>query len=307
MIKRWLIYLATLLGSILFYWAHHGWLAWLLLLFVLTLPLFSLLVSLPAMLTVRVGVRCAGILQMGEAETPALTVRCKLPAPPVRGRIRVKRTLSGESRLLKPGGQLPTGHCGQLLCSPERVSVYDYLGLFRLTVHRRQRAAAVVRPQSLAMTPPAQLDRWAARSWKPKPGGGFSENHELRLYRPGDSLNQVHWKLTAKTGKLMIREAMEPLQGLVLLCITVQGSDEELDRKFGRLHWMGNYLLQQELRYELRALTGQGQLAIPVSCEHDLICAIDRLLSMPAAAESAEMNTEPAAWQLHIGGDADEA
>ena len=57
------------------------------------------------------------------------------------------------------------------------------------------------------------LDRYIARAWKPKSGGVCRRNHELRLYRPGDSLNQVHWKLTAKTGKWMIRQPMEPQRG----------------------------------------------------------------------------------------------
>jgi len=304
---RWLIYLATLLGSIVFYWAYQQWLAWILLLFVLTLPLFSLLVSLPAMLTVRVRVRCPGILRLNEAETPVLHIQCRLPAPPIRGRIRVTRTVTGESWLLRPGAPLPTDHCGHLVCRPDRVAVYDYLRLFRLFVHRKQHASILVRPDPIPMKAPAQLDRCAARTWKPKPGGGFAENHELRLYRPGDSLNQVHWKLTAKTGKLMIREAMEPQQGLMLLCMTLRGSSRELDRKFGRLLWMGKHLLQQDLRYHLRVLTGQGLQTIPVADEEALIAAIDQLLSAPPAAEGAALpDTFACSWQLHIGGDADE-
>lgn len=307
MVRRWLLYLATLLGCIVFYWAYQQWLAWILLVFVLTLPLFSLLASLPAMLLVRVGVDCAGALGIGDKEIPTLRVQCPLPAPPVRGRIRVKHAITGESRLLKRGAALPTEHCGQLICHPERLSVYDYLGLFRLTVHRRQQAFVVVRPTPVPMPQPAELDRSAMRSWKPKPGGGFAENHELRLYRPGDSLNQVHWKLTAKTGKLVIREAMEPRQGLILLVMVMEGSGEVLDRKFGRLQWMGNYLLQQGLHYELRVLTGRGLQALSVSNQKELAQAIDLLLSLPLAKDAALPDSFVCAWQLPIGGEADEA
>lgn len=258
------------------------------------------------MLLVQVKVRCAGVLEMGEVETPALHIQCPLPAPPVRGRIRVRHAITGESRLLKRNMPLPTDHCGQLVCRPDRVAVYDYLGLFRLAVYRKRSASVVVRPVPIPMKHPEKLERRAARSWKPKPGGGFAENHELRLYRPGDSLNQVHWKLTAKTGKLVIREAMEPRQGRILLVMALQGSAEELDRKFGRLRWMGTYLLQQGLHYELCVSTGRGLQTLPVYDETALLHAIDLLLSLPQAAQDAPVPEVSAAWQLCIGGDADE-
>jgi hypothetical protein len=91
------------------------------------------------------------------------------------------------------------------------------------------------------------LARYAGRAWKPKPGGGFAENHEIRLYRPGDKMNQIHWKLSSKMNKLMVREAMEPVQDRVLVEMILRGTPEELDRKFGRLLWTGNYLLEQGL------------------------------------------------------------
>ena len=157
------------------------------------------------------------------------------------------------------------------------------------------------------MTDLVDPQRMEINSWVPKPGGGFSENHEHRLYRPGDSLNQLHWKLSAKVGDLILREPMEPVQGAVLLTLSLRGTPQELDRKLGRLAYTGDYLLERELDFEIRALTGAGVLASHVDSKTALTKAIDRLLCTPLAAQTdAWDDGKDASWQYHIGGDADE-
>lgn len=308
MVRRWILYLVILLGSIGFYVANQQWLGWMLLILVLTVPFFSLLVSLPAMLSARATVRCAGILEKHMEEIPTFQLQSKLPLPPSRGKIRVRRTTTGETWILKPGEKLPTDHCGQLVCQPEKLVIYDYLALFRLKVSKRKSASAIVRPEKISLDAPPDLERHLSRSWKPKPGGGFSENHELRLYRPGDSLNQVHWKLTAKTGKLVVREALEPQLGRMMLTMNLRGTPEILDRNFAELLWMGRHLLQLGLRFEIHALTGNGVWIQAVTNEPELEKAVDGLLSQPPATEGSVLDRQiPAAWRCHIGGETGEA
>ena len=308
MVRRWILYLVILLGSIAFYVANQQWLGWMLLVLVLAIPFFSLLVSLPAMLSARASVRCAGILEKHMEEVPNFHLVCRFPLSLTRGKIRVRRTITGESWILKPKEKLPTDHCGQLVCQPEKLMIYDYLALFRLKVTKKKSTSVIVRPDRISMDAPPDLDRHLSRSWKPKPGGGFSENHELRLYRPGDSLNQVHWKLTAKTGKLVVREAMEPQLGRMLLTMNLRGSPEILDRNFAELLWMGRHLLQMGMRFEIHVLTGIGAWMRTVTNEPELEKAIDDLLSQPPAEEGSILDRQiPASWRCHIGGETGEA
>ena len=92
----------------------------------------------------------------------------------------------------------------------------------------------------------------------------------MRLYRPGDSLNQVHWKLTAKTGKLVVREALEPQLGRMLLTMNLRGNPDILDRKFAELLWMGRHLTELGMRFEIHALTGFGVWMRTVTSEPEL-------------------------------------
>lgn len=307
MVRRWILYLVILLGSIGFYVANQQWLGWFLLVLALTVPFFSLLVSLPAMLSTRATVRCAGVLEKHMDEIPTFSLICKFPLPPSRGKIRVSRTITGESWILKSGDKLPTDHCGQLVCRPEKLVIYDYLALFRLKVTKKQSASAIVRPDKISMDAPPELDRHLSRSWKPKPGGGFAENHELRLYRPGDSLNQVHWKLTAKTGKLVVREALEPQLGRMLITMNLRGTPEILDRNFAELLWMSRHLLQLGMRFELHVLTGSGVWMRTVTNDPELEKAMDELLSQPPAATGSILDRQTSAsWRCHIGGESGE-
>ena len=306
MLRRWCLLLAIVLGCLILLFAYQGWLAWMLLLAVWGTHLFSLLVSLPAMLTARVKLDCAGTVELGTSVTLGLRESSVLPIPGVYSRIRVQRVTTGESWSLKPGEPLPTEHCGQLVCKLEKCYVYDYLKLFRLKVRHQEAGTLIVMPKPVQTGVNADLERFMAQSWKPKPGGGFAENHELRLYRPGDSMNQVHWKLTAKTGKLMIREAMEPVRRQLVLALELHGGAEALDIKMGKLLWLSGYLLERGLAFEIRALTGDGICTLSVGSRQELDAAMAQLLSQTEAPDGAVCAVE-AGWYCHIGGMTDEA
>lgn len=306
MIKRWILYLVALLGCLVFFAAYQGWVAWILLVVVVLLPAFSLVLSLLLMICVRVQQRCPGAVTVREAASVELLLSSPLPLPPTRCRYSVTNSLSGEELLLEPGQPLPTEHCGQLICRSKGLYLYDLLGLFRLR-RKLPIQTVLIRPKAVATEPPRELERHLAHAWQPKYGGGFSEHHELRLYRPGDGLNQVHWKLSAKTGKLIIREAMIPKYGRILLTTDLSGAPEELDKRLGKLLWMGRHFLEMGLQYEIYALTGDGTQHRQIVTEADLTAALDALLcSRAAAAGSVQSQAVLATWQYHIGGDSDE-
>lgn len=308
MIRRWCVYLAALLGSLIFFMANQGWLAWLLLMAVVWLPLVSLLLSLPAMLTIQVEAGTCGVVPTATPVVLQTKVRCALPVSFYRCRVRVTRMTTGERRFLRIGDSMPTDHCGQLECKPDKSWVYDYLCLFRFPIRRIQGSVLTVRPDPVEIPLQKELDALLSRSWRPKPGGGYAENHELRLYRPGDSLNQVHWKLTAKTGKLTVREAMEPALCRVLLTLELRGDETQLDQKLGKLLWLGSHLLEMGMHFELHALTANGVQNVKIDSEQTLLQTLDMLLGSPAAQENTVL-TQPAwaSWHYHIGGGTDEA
>lgn len=307
MAARRVIYLAVLASCFVFYIAYGQWLSWLVLAAVLAVPWFSLALSMPAMCRFQVTASVPRYLELGMTEELWLVGGCSLPMPPFRGRLKLKRLISGESWYYQDREDLPAGHCGGILVTPEAVKVFDYLGLFSFPVRCRETHTILIRPKPVPMEPEQDIFRAIAHSWTPKTGGGYAENHELRPYRPGDGLNQLHWKLSAKAGTLIIREPMEPRQGLVLLTMNLRGTPEALDRKFGRLLWLGTHLLDQDIPFVLQALTGEGLLTFSISAQPQLMRAVDTLLCRKAAAEGdLQQRDTTASWHCHIGGAPDE-
>lgn len=307
MAGRRLLYALSLTGCLIFYGAYQKWFSWILLLTVLGLPLLSLCLSIVPMLRLKLEPGCADRIPMGTGETLELTAHFPGIHPPLCTKFRVTRPNTAEYWVLKPGAPLPTEHAGGLLIEALRPKVYDHLGLFSIHVRSANPKTVFVMPSEIKMELPYDLNRFLARSWRPKPGGGFAENHEIRNYHPGDNLNQVHWKLSAKTGDLMVRESMEPEHGTMLLTLDINGTPAQLDAKFGRLLWLGNWFCGHALPFEIRALTGEGIDCHTVRDEWDFHRAMDALLCAPQAPDYSIRDREfTAAWRFHIGGAPDE-
>lgn len=308
MVKRRIFYLLALAGCLVFYGAYQQWFAWLLLMAMVFFPWLSLVLSLRAMMGIKLEPHCPTRVPMGTPAEVALSVYSKLPQPPLKAKIRLTKPNTGESWLLRPGAPLPTDHSGGLTIQLHRPKVYDYLGLFSLKVRNNEPGTVFIMPQPATMEVPPDLSRYVARSWRPKPGGGYAENHEIRQYHPGDNLNQVHWKLSAKVDDLMLREPMEPKQALMLLTMDLNGTPAELDSKYSRLLWFGSWFLERQIPFEVRALTGRGIESWAVQSDWELNACIEGLLLAPfASGGSIRTQSFPAAWQHHIGGESHEA
>lgn len=301
-------YLAVLLGAFTFYIASGEWISFILLAVLLALPLLSLALSVRAIRQLEVSPAGLEIMETGEQTELWLLGSCPSPMPPFHGQLQLRFCFTGECVRYRAPSDLRTEHCGGIVVTAEKIRVCDYLGLFSFRVRRVEPKTVRIRPRPLAPAQAPELQDFLPRRWRPKPGGGFAENHELRLYRPGDALNQVHWKLTAKTGKLMIREPVEPVRGRMLLTLTLRGTPDELDRKLGRMLWLGDFLLRQSLPFEIAVLTGEGLLSFSVKTQKELYQALDTLLCKPVCPDGSVRSYEfSASWQYHIGGRADES
>lgn len=164
----------------------------------------------------------------------------------------------------------------------------------------------MVRPTPVSPGELPDMSRYLCSIARPKAGGGYSENHELRLYRPGDNLQQIHWKLSAKTGKLIIREPMEAQQDAAILTMELAGAPETLDRKLGQLLGMSTYLISNGIRHRIFCYTGNGMSVHSVTSEQESMDALDALLQLPHAREGVVPVYPKAIWRHHIGGGGDE-
>ena len=314
MLRNWLVYLLGLAGALVFHIYYFGWYSWFVLVLAVALPWFSLLVSLLATLRTRLRMDAPALLTRNEAAY--VTLRAGngfLPQPLCRFRLTITAVMTGERRSLRQSTQsqgswyvpLDTSHAGAYLCQVEKARVYDYLGLFRLPVRAPAPVETVIRPVPREPARLPNLRHFLVRQLKPKPGGGFSEEHELRDYRPGDSMREIHWKLSVKTDRTIVREAQEPVRGLTLLTFDLRGTPGRVDATLEELLWLSQWLLDHDTPHQILWIdpTDCETATAPIEAPADLEALLSRLLHTPLRPDtpSLEGRTFPrATWRCHI-------
>lgn len=63
-----------------------------------------------------------------------------------------------------------------------------------------------------------------------RPGDDPGETYDIREYQPGDSIRQIHWKLTGKLDDIMIREKSFPVDDTVLILAEAFQADRDPQR-----------------------------------------------------------------------------
>ena len=310
MIRNRLLYGITLISVTLFYGFFYGWFSEFLWYLVLTFPLVSLLISLSAILTTTAELDSPAFVQRQQQTGAAIRLHCKFPAPRCKFRIELLHTPSGKILRRKfrtftshqGTCPLPTAHSGAIHYRLHRTWIFDYLGLFafpcRLTLH----GSTLVLPQS---TPPETMpgiSRLLNAALRPKPGGGYAEIHELREYRPGDSLRNIHWKLTAKTDNPVVREPQELCLGKLVLSLDLPQNPDDFDLVLDHTLWLSDWLCQQSFAHKVVWFSGETAAQVTVTDKNDLPHLTRQLcLSKPTAQEySAHTLAADAAWRFHV-------
>jgi hypothetical protein len=149
----------------------------------------------------------------------------------------------------------------------KRVWTVSLIGLFCIPASVNCKAKVLVLPAPAKPPHTVALPRGVIL--RPKPGGGFSEDYDLRPYRKGDPIRSVHWKVSAKFTSLIIREPLVPPAHSRLLHAVQWGKARERDLILGRLRWVSDYLLKWELPYFVRL--GDGGPIAEITRSDDLL------------------------------------
>ena len=261
MVLNRVLYAVALVGALVFHTYYTGWFSWYLLVLAVCLPVFSLICSLPAMRRLRLQPQMDTCCVRGSKAQLVFqnAGRSFMPTPVYRFVITRTDELTGEQTRLRlqlaaRGScvvQVPSAHCGSYHYALSKGRVYDYLGLFALPLRLPTLGACAVLPEAKQPVQLPNLSQFQSRSYRPKYGGGFSEMHELREYQPGDQMRDVHWKLSAKTEALIVREPLEPNRGQVVMALDWAGSRAELDSTLDILLWLSGWLIGREVRHEV--------------------------------------------------------
>lgn len=144
---------------------------------------------------------------------------------------------------------VPTERCGVIRCALNRGWAWDYLGIIALPIKTAGDAFITVLPRSEEPVPVPQLTEDSAITLKPKPGGGYSEEHELRPYRQGDAINSIHWKLTSKLDVPIVREPQLMKRKRVTLLVDPAPVGDDLESQLGQLLFLTRSMLESKVTF----------------------------------------------------------
>jgi len=261
---RRIIYSFALAGAALFAVLYPFWFSWYLFVLLIILAAFDFLISLPGMLKRRIIFSAPKVLKHNEDGALVITTLAEKPYPArcVKAWLKVsgddfkirRQFLFSAEQGSRYEVALDTTRSGVTVFTIGRIRTVSIIGLFCLPAKVDCRAAVLVLPEPVKPPHTVALPRGVIL--RPKPGGGFSEDYDLRGYRKGDPIRSVHWKVSAKFDSLIIREALVPPAHSRLIHIERWAGAGQRDLILGRLLWVSAYLLKWDLPHYVRLGSG---------------------------------------------------
>jgi hypothetical protein len=240
--------------------------------------------------------------------TPAATV--ELPVGRAVARFRVASL--GENDEHEELFSIPTRHRGVIPVGPVRTVQADPVGLIR-------RTRVFSEPMELFVHPRMVPVEVAAIGFLKDVEGITTANlsssdvsfHALRDYVPGDDRRSVHWRATAHTGRLMVRQFEETMRAHLLLVLSNLRSDYATEDDFETAVSVAASLAVAALREERQVTlyTFEGLVAFPNTMGLlDELCRVKLIDEGPALSQvvlRAGHDTPGASVTAFITGDTD--
>lgn len=82
-------------------------------------------------------------------------------------------------------------------------------------------------------------------------GTEYNPDYEIREYVPGDELKNIHWKLTAKQNRLMVRERLKAGKRKINVLLPLTNDKQENDDLMDALYYLVQLLLEKEYPVQL--------------------------------------------------------
>ncbi|MBP1549797.1 MAG: DUF58 domain-containing protein [Oscillospiraceae bacterium] len=299
-----IVYFFLLAFSVAFHILYKGDLSFVLLMFMIILPLITLAVLIYSVVMTDVS---AGFEQLsaqrGKSAILKVTVRNKSVFPVIccvvevvykslipfdaNGKNKYRLDASIGARASETFVfNISAAHCGTAEIYIKRVLLRDYLRIFAIPVKVSAKGKCISLPviypvQASVESSPVSADDGTAFS-PYKPGDDPSEIFALREYREGDSNNRIHWKLSSRTDDFIVKELSLPIGCNILIavdffgCRKASAADKVLDAAFSISYFLAEYGLAHSLAY---ALSGYGIKKLEIDSADKHLNAVTEICS----------------------------
>lgn len=236
-IKSWIIYVLWLAAALLLNIFSSSAASFLFLCLSVIIPMLAAAFHRLAKSEIDINISLPDSVEKGETAIGEIHIsnRKKLPCILVAFDIKGENLLTGEYKNFKGKCSLLSktqskinlkikdNYCGKIVFSAEKVKVFDSFGLTYKKIHPSVNGSINVLPEISALHINVNgingEDVNATDYSHSKPGFDLSEPYEYREYEMGDSPKSVHWKLSQKLDKLIIRQGGLPSPRSILIML----------------------------------------------------------------------------------------
>ena len=302
MLKTWVIYSVSLFSTFIFFLCYKMWVSWFCLIVLLIIPFIALGMCIAASKTLTVKVDSPVNCAIGEKSYIRITTGgiasyfafCRI------GTVFTDRMAGITQKMVimvhdKGVTKIPlnTSHCGSYSYMMNKLEICDLFGFFRVNRYINQDNELLVKP--IASMPEVMPDMYGfkARNLR-KAKQPNTEIYDIREYQTGDPVKSIHWKMSAKKDKLLVKEPLEEYGGHSRVLLKLTDDRDQLDIHLGQILFTSRFFIEHEVPHKIRVIPpDRSEVSFDVESEADLERTLAMILRMKMPEPSvAETETE---------------
>ena len=306
MLKTWTLYSIALVSTFIFFLFYKMWVSWYCLIALLALPVLALIAAIIASQTVRFRIDNPTVTIKGKPAYIKLTVggiasafsfyKIRLISTDKMTGAQDKKVIvicdNGVTKI-----PLETKHCGAYSYKLSKLKIYDLLGFFHCDLNVNKDIEFLVKPSPEMPGYMPDMFGFKAKNLR-KSSKPNSEIYDIRDYQAGDPVKSIHWKMSAKKDKYLVKEPLEEYGGYSRVILQMTDDRDELDLHLGQILFTSKFFIDHEVPHIIRVIPPDSrEVAFNVESNIDLERALHTILNMripEEASENKKTKEEPA-------------
>ncbi len=180
-------------------------------------------------------------------------------------------------------------YCGEIELTLKKIKLYDFLSLTSHTKRLNKSLKITVLPNvyEINATPQISLepDDESHSFSTMKSGDDASQVFDYHEYHEGDKVKNIHWKLSTKLDKLMVKELSLPISSAVCVALELGACEEkinqltQIDAQIETFTSISSWLFEKDIPHEVEWYHPANSCAVKMklSSVDDLFLSIEHL------------------------------
>ena len=297
MLKTWTLYSIALVSTFIFFLFYKMWVSWYCLIALLALPVLALIAAIIASQSVRFRIDNSTVTIKGKPAYIKLTVggiasafsfyKIRLISTDKMTGAQDKKVIvicdNGVTKI-----PLETKHCGAYSYKLSKLKIYDLLGFFHFDLNVNKDIEFLVKPSPEMPGYMPDMFGFKAKNLR-KSSKPNSEIYDIRDYQAGDPVKSIHWKMSAKKDKYLVKEPLEEYGGYSRVILQMTDDRDELDLHLGQILFTSKFFIDHEVPHIIRVIPPDSrEVAFNVESNIDLERALHTILNMRIPEEASE-------------------